>query len=789
MNLCVLSGMHGFLSEAQLHGGPSTGRRMPTARLAPLLVLTVVALIAPAASAASDGVTAAAAAPAAAAPAASGAAATVVNVAAISKRTASSASADRGYSPAALRSAYNLVKPAVTGGSGETVAIVTAYSDPDAAADLAKYRSHYGLPACGSAHGCLRIVNEQGKTGGLPKPNSSWALGDAVELDVVSALCQRCRLLLVEASAAAPADLGIAEDSAVALGARFVLDGWSEPEGVGQDAYDHYFYHPGVAVVAAAGDGGYGTTYPGDLAYVTSVGGTTLTRTRYNTRGWAETVWADTGSGCSALEPKPGWQRADANPTTGCLTRTQNDVAADADPATGASVFDSYETKADWAQAGGTAVAAAIVTAAYALAGTPARDSYPASYPYQHSGHLYDVTFGSNGTCLLHPAYTCNAEKGYDAPSGLGTPDGDAAFTASGTAPVEVLNPGTQDDEAGTNVAVQITGLDTRAGASLSYAATGLPAGLTIEPVPHSTNAEISGALPTSDVSYTVTVTAKDAKTGATASTKFAIVAAGSLTPTSPVTTSIGVDAEFVTEPNNCLDSGAGTAGTTVTIQACTGTAEQLWTYLPEGTPGAGYELTINGLCLGLANGTVDLAACDRAVATQTWRLLDGWLENTGTGTCLQPGVQSGAGLTNPLTLQTCVSSLGLQQWDVLRATVQSGVPGMCMATEYGTPGQLPLALMVEPCGQSGEDYGYTFGADGQLLTSGGDCIGVSREGIDITSGCSGTPDTWIPLPDGQLYNVGYGVCLDDPGGSTTAGTQLDVAPCNGSLGEIWAIA
>ena len=434
-----------------------------------------------------------------------------------------------GYTPASLRSAYGLTKASAGGGSGATVAIVGAYRDPNAAADLAAYRSHFKLPACAQAGHCLRIVNEHGGTTGLPGPEPGWAASQATQMDAISALCPRCHLLLVDASSTSLTDLGTAEDTAVTLGARFVVNGWSGIEFAGETSYAGYFNHPGVAIVFAAGDTGYGARFPADQPFVTAVGGTTLTRSTVNSRGWAETAWSQTASGCAALGIKPSWQRSDARTPGGCLNRTENDVAADADPGTGAAVYDSYAASKSWTKAGGTSLAAAIVTATYALAGTPLPRTYPARYPYQHAGHLFDVQFGSNGgSCEPDRQYLCTAGPHYDGPTGLGTPDGTAAFTDAGSQPVTVMDPGTQDLQAGTSVTIEIPGLDARAGAApLAYTATGLPAGLSITSVPNTTSARITGTLPATVTSYAVTVTAKDAATGQSATTHFSIVAAG----------------------------------------------------------------------------------------------------------------------------------------------------------------------------------------------------------------------------------------------------------------------
>jgi hypothetical protein len=310
------------------------------------------------------------------------------------------------------------------------------------------------------------------------------------------------------------------------MGARFVSNSWSGLEFIGEQRYDHFFNHPGVAITFAAGDTGYvpgyGTAYPTDSQYVTAVGGTTLRRAS-NHRGWSETVWPGTGSGCSRYEAKAPWQTADDSTPNGCLFRTGNDVAADANIATGVAVYDSYLTGGTWLEAGGTSVATPIIAAVYALAGRPAPRTYPAQYPYQHVAHLFDVTSGSNGTCAPRQ-YLCNGEPGYDGPSGLGTPVGIDAFTRSAAQQVTLLDPGTQHGTAGSAFSLRIAGLDTNSQVtSLNYHATGLPDGLSIASVPGSTDGRITGTLPDTPATTMVTVTATD-KAGKSATVRFQIV-------------------------------------------------------------------------------------------------------------------------------------------------------------------------------------------------------------------------------------------------------------------------
>src|SRR5262249_52252495 len=145
-----------------------------------------------------------------------------------------------------------------------------------------------------------------------------------------------------------------------------------------------------------------------------------------------------------------------------------------------------------------------------ALAGTPAAGTYPASYPYSHTANLFDVTSGSNGTC---GAPICTAGAGWDGPTGLGTPNGTAAFTnGGGPGPLTMNNPGNQTGAVGT--AVSLTLSASGGTPPYTFSATGLPAGLSI-----SSSGVISGT-PTTAATSTVTATVHDSASG-TASTTF----------------------------------------------------------------------------------------------------------------------------------------------------------------------------------------------------------------------------------------------------------------------------
>lgn len=346
----------------------------------------------------------------------------------------SNATSPSGYHPADLQSAYNLTSASSSAGSGQTVAIVDAYNDPNAASDLAVYRSTFGLPACSTSSGCLRIVNQSGGTK-LPRSNGGWAQEISLDLDMVSAICPNCHILLLEASSSSFTNLGAAVNEAASLRATEISNSYGGGESSSDTAYDtQYFNHPGIAITVSAGDGGYGAQYPAASQYVTAVGGTSLARSS-SARGWTEAVWSNsatsgTGSGCSAYDPQPSWQTATgtvAGSPGVCSKRVVGDVSSDADPNTGVSVYDSYtyQGQGGWLVFGGTSVSSPTLASVYALAGNAASVTY-GSYPYGHTASLNDVTSGSNGSCSA--TYLCTAESGYDGPTGSGTPNGTGAF-------------------------------------------------------------------------------------------------------------------------------------------------------------------------------------------------------------------------------------------------------------------------------------------------------------------------------------------------------------------------
>ena len=316
-----------------------------------------------------------------------------------------------GFGAADLAAAYK-INTALT--PGATIAVVDAYNYPNAAADLAKYRAQYGLPACTVANGCFKIVNQNGLASPLPgnaPANDDWTVEAALDLDMASAACPNCKLILVEAQDDQGDGLYTANDGAATAGATVVSNSWGGAEPTNSASLETHFTHAGVGYFVSSGDNGYtGTSsdYPSTSAHVVAVGGTSLVKST-NARGWTEGAWSDAGSACSKNIPKPTFQTSSA-----CAKRAAADVSSVADPNTGVAVYNN----GTWQVIGGTSASSPFVAGVFALYGL--QTAGPA-YPYAHVANFYDVTTGSNGSCTTA---LCKAGAGWDGPTGIGSPNG-----------------------------------------------------------------------------------------------------------------------------------------------------------------------------------------------------------------------------------------------------------------------------------------------------------------------------------------------------------------------------
>jgi hypothetical protein len=336
-----------------------------------------------------------------------------------------------GFDPQDLQSAYKIP---TSGAENQTIALVDAFGYEAAESHLAKYRERYGLPPCTNAGStpaekCFKKVNQAGEEANYPPGLSGgWEVESALDLDMASAACPRCHILLVEAGSEEAADLGEAVNTAATLGATEISNSYGAAEArvcieTNCEAISADWNHPGVLVTVSSGDSGYNNhlsgnaspSFPAALPSVVSVGGTSLYRTS-SSRGWTEKVWERGGSGCSGPEPKPSWQSDE-----GCAGRTQSDVAAVAACETPVSIYVGV-----WGNVCGTSVSSPLIAGIEAHASEYARSLPGAAAFYSDPGALFDVTKGSNGECAPPPEheYLCHAEVGYDGPTGNGTPDG-----------------------------------------------------------------------------------------------------------------------------------------------------------------------------------------------------------------------------------------------------------------------------------------------------------------------------------------------------------------------------
>ncbi len=335
-----------------------------------------------------------------------------------------------GYDPTDLQSAYGI--PA-SGGTGETVALVDAYGYAAAESDLAKYREKYGLSACTKANGCFKKVNQKGEEKNYPAEGGEietiWSLEAALDLDMVSAACPNCHIMLVEATTQEPKDTAASVEEAATLKATEISNsyGYAEnnetlcPGKKGCKEYLSAYNHAGIPVTVSTGDSGFdggggAPSWPATSPNVIAVGGTSLNKAE-GSRGWAEKVWSGAGSGCSLYESKPAWQS-----DTACTMRMDSDVAAVADPNTPVSAYNTPSV-GGWFDIGGTSVAAPLMAGIEAHANSATKTASAEGF-YKHPGMLFDVTKGSNGSCSAEDAYFCHGEVGYDGPTGWGTPNG-----------------------------------------------------------------------------------------------------------------------------------------------------------------------------------------------------------------------------------------------------------------------------------------------------------------------------------------------------------------------------
>jgi subtilase family serine protease len=325
-----------------------------------------------------------------------------------------------GLGPADLTSAYKL-NAAIT--STATIAIIDAFHYANAASDLATYRSTFGLPPCTVASGCLTILNPTNAK--APPAGDDWNLEAALDLDMASAACPTCKLVLVEATNDTGNDLFNEQNTAAArAGVVSISNSWGGGSSASDATLDtQFFTHTqNVNVFVSSGDSGNtGSTgdFPSTSAHVFAVGGTRLVKSTA-ARGWTETAWSGAGSTCSTRIARPAFQTTAIVPTAACARRAASDISAVADPNSGVAVFNAND--GGFVVVGGTSASAPFLAGVFARYGISGA-AHNASFAYTNRADFFDVTSGTNGRCTTA---LCRAAAGWDGPTGLGTPNGAA---------------------------------------------------------------------------------------------------------------------------------------------------------------------------------------------------------------------------------------------------------------------------------------------------------------------------------------------------------------------------
>jgi hypothetical protein len=663
------------------------------------------------------------------------------------------------YSPSQIQKAYQYNQVSFNGtagtGSGETIAIVDAYNDPNIQADLNAFDTQYGLAAT-----TVTQVNETGGSA-LPAADSTggWELEESLDVEWAHAMAPGARIILVEASSANDTDL-LAGVSYAASHANVVSMSWGGGEFSGESSYDGDFSKAGVAFVASSGDNGAPISWPAASPNVLAVGGTALTLGSGG--AWAsETGWNGSGGGPSAYESQPSYQ---SGVVTATSKRANPDVAYDASPNTGYAVYDSYAysgTSYGWMEVGGTSAGApqwaailAIADQGRALSSQPAVDSSSAQEVmttlYRNPGDFHDITTGSS---TGSPHY--NAGPGYDYVTGLGTPmvnlvigslDGITTTAAPDTIAVSAPTTAT----AGTSFSYTVTADKAAGGVDTGYTGTVSFAG---------TDAQMSG-LPSSYTftsgdagSHTFTVTLK------TAGSQRITETSGSGTTTSSITVNPAAASQLVISGLSSMATVGGVQSFTVTAKDAYGNVATGYTGTvsfsstdPSATLPANDTFTASNA--GVHTFTVTFAtAGSQSVTVQDTGSSS--LKATQSGISVAPAAPTNLAATVISSSQinlTWTAAAGATGYDVQRSTNSGFTTGT--VTQFTTTG-----TNYSDTGLSaGTTYYYrVIATGGNVSSTASNMVTATTNGLGSPPVGSGTDSIWASsyTPSENAYSYG----------------------------------
>jgi len=648
-----------------------------------------------------------------------------------------------GFTPAQLQVAYGFSSIAFNGtagtGSGETIAIVDAYDDPNIQSDLNTFDSEFGLPAT-----TVTRVNETGGTS-YPASDSTggWELEESLDVEWAHAMAPGASIMLVEASSTSDNEL-LDAVSYAAGHANVVSMSWGGSEFSSETAYDSYFDHAGVAFVASSGDSGAPASWPSASPNVLGVGGTALTVGTGNV--WSSEVgWSGSGGGPSAYESQPSYQ-------TGVVTqqsssRATPDIAYDASPSTGVAVYDSvpYEGETlDWVEIGGTSVGApnwsallAIADQGRALSGQQALDSTSPQQVmdilYENPAAFHDIT---SGTSTGRPEYS--AGPGYDYVTGLGTPManlvvGSLVGTSTASYDKLVLSAPTTET-AGTPFSLTVTARNSSGATDTGYAGT-----------IHFTSSDVQAGLPSNFMFTTAdagTYTFMDAVTLKTAGSQ-SITATD--TTTSAITGTLSGISVSPAAVSQLVLSGLSSTATVGVAQTVTVTAKD-----PYGNVATGYAGTVQFTSSDTAavlpanynftgdNGLHTFTLTFETVGTQSVTVTD-------TTTSSITGTQSGIAVAPAAPTDLVASAVSSSQID-LTWNNSSGATGYRVQQSLSSSTGWAQVASVSPSSGSTTSFDQTGLAAGTtyyyrvIATGGGNSSAASNTASATTTGTAPLP-------------------------------------------------
>jgi subtilase family serine protease len=356
------------------------------------------------------------------------------------------------YYPMHVQGAYNL--SGKNTGAKQIIAIVDAYGYPSAYSDLYSFCRQFGLllPNNVTTLSALKSNPPPNKFNFMVQKmrpvivnDKGWSLEQALDIQWAHVSAPLASILLVQAATSSFTDLFAGIQYAISAGANVISLSWgtSESKYLNTPTYTNIFNAPNVTFLASSGDS-VGVYYPSVLQNVVSVGGSTLTinstndgtvttYSRNTEKVWNNSLSSSEGSGISKYTKIPSYQ---VGFTSSSAYRCVPDIVSIADPNTGVLVYNSFYTgKAAWYQIGGTSLASPFMAGIVASANTVRINQHKSAFNTNtlltafykllgvgnlsnYSKSIYDVTTGSvNGN---------TTKTGYDVPSGVGAPIGDA---------------------------------------------------------------------------------------------------------------------------------------------------------------------------------------------------------------------------------------------------------------------------------------------------------------------------------------------------------------------------